>query len=299
MSMHGFDRTRCTTRSAQRWRTATHHRLPLGLAIAIVALEWLALACSSADPLYEAPAAGQPCIDCNVILVSADTLRANHLGAYGYNRPTSPSIDAFAKTGVLFERARSQAPWTLPAHMSMLTSLYPTRHLVGERHKLSDDTLTLADILHDDGYRTVAFSAGGWITRRRNFHTFDIFDDSGNEWKLTGFKRKPASFVRMMEWLDDDHPEKFFLFWHTKQTHCPYEPAARFDEFSDPNYSGPIEVDGHCSSYYADLADTITEADKQFIIGKYDGTIRTLDDKFAVMLRVLERRGLAARTSLC
>jgi arylsulfatase A-like enzyme len=230
------------------------------------------------------------------VLISIDTLRANHLSAYGYERPTSPNIDAFAETGVLFERVMSQAPWTLPAHVSMLTSLYPTRHRVDGNYKLESETTTIADVLHDDGYRTVAFTAGGWMSRKRNFHTFDEFDDSGREWKLADFNKKPTSFPKMISWLDQDHDEKFFLFWHTKQTHCPYEPDEGFDHFDDASYDGPIEIDGSCSIYFDELVDSVTEEDKQYIRSKYDGAIRTIDHKIGKLLAVLERRGIANRT---
>ena len=68
------------------------------------------------------------CPDCNVILISIDTLRSDHLGVYGYERNTSPNIDEFAKNAIVFENAYAQAPWTLPSHMSMLTGLYTSRH---------------------------------------------------------------------------------------------------------------------------------------------------------------------------
>src|SRR5689334_11290180 len=68
-----------------------------------------------------------PCERCNVILISFDTVRADHMGTYGYERPTTPKVDALAERSIVFERAISQAPWTLPAHGSMLSGLYPSR----------------------------------------------------------------------------------------------------------------------------------------------------------------------------
>ena len=86
------------------------------------------------------------CRDCNVILISMDTLRADHVGAYGYPRPTTPSIDRLAARAVLFEDAISQSAWTRPAHFSMLTGLYPRQH--GARsnyHRLQPDISTIAE----------------------------------------------------------------------------------------------------------------------------------------------------------
>ncbi len=70
------------------------------------------------------------CPDCNIILISIDTLRADHLGCYGYYRNTSPFIDSIAKQGIIFTKHISQAPYTSPSHMSMFTSLYPSQHLI-------------------------------------------------------------------------------------------------------------------------------------------------------------------------
>ena len=85
-----------------------------------------------------------------IILISLDTLRADHLSCYGYHRNTSPNIDAFAKEGILFENALVQSSWTLPSHMSIMTSLYPFSH--GVEHgdqQLSEDHLTLAELLRE------------------------------------------------------------------------------------------------------------------------------------------------------
>ena len=87
---------------------------------------------SRTAPEAEAPVPSAPvrydCEGCSVLLISIDTLRADHLGCYGYERPTSPSIDRFAAAGLLFENAISQSSWTMPAHASMMTGLLPEEH---------------------------------------------------------------------------------------------------------------------------------------------------------------------------
>lgn len=94
----------------------------------------------------------------NVLLVSIDSLRADHVGAYGYSRDTSPAIDALARDGALFENAISSAPWTVPAHVTMLTGLSPeVRDVVTVGQKLSPDAVTLAEVLQEAGYATAAF----------------------------------------------------------------------------------------------------------------------------------------------
>ena len=102
------------------------------------------------------------CKDCNVILISIDTLRADHLGTYGYYRNTSPNIDKLALKSILFESAISQETWTIPSHISIFTSLYPLSHKVLGLHDfLNTDVSTLPEILKSDGYATAAFTGRG------------------------------------------------------------------------------------------------------------------------------------------
>jgi arylsulfatase A-like enzyme len=121
----------------------------------------------------------------DVILITLDTTRADHLGVYGYSRATSPALDAFAKEAIVFERAWSTAPWTLPAHASMITGKYPTSHGAHYARETGDASIsdvlpfvpsqnfranrlpesqrTLAEILADEGYATAAFAGGHWL----------------------------------------------------------------------------------------------------------------------------------------
>ncbi|MDP7062528.1 MAG: sulfatase-like hydrolase/transferase [Planctomycetota bacterium] len=112
----------------------------------------------------------------NVLFIVLDTLRADHLGAYGYHRATSPNLDAIAAEGILFEKAFSAAPWTLPSHASMFTGLHATTHGTGWEHpRLSDgratigdkiayDFHTLSEELSERGYQTVGVSEKSWLT---------------------------------------------------------------------------------------------------------------------------------------
>jgi len=117
----------------------------------------------------------------SLILVSIDTLRAEMLGAYGYERPTSPTLDALANRGVLFETAVSTSPWTLPAHASLLTGLYPSHHGVKSFDvTLPDEVATLAEILAERGFVTAAFVNSHHLTQRyglsRGFQEFTQID---------------------------------------------------------------------------------------------------------------------------
>ncbi|HEM46804.1 MAG TPA: hypothetical protein ENO23_07135, partial [Alphaproteobacteria bacterium] len=102
-----------------------------------------------------------------VLLLSLDTLRADHLGTYGHSRFTSPNLDLLAAEGVVFEDASSPAPWTLPAHASMLTGLTPLRHgVVKSTTPLPEETPTLASMLQRGGFRTAAIVSVEWLRRK-------------------------------------------------------------------------------------------------------------------------------------
>lgn len=141
-----------------------HGGVPAGLLAVLLALP---LACSpdgkhhSSEPdrgaLEEAPNPAVHPIPRFIILVSLDTLRADHLGLYGYDRFTSPVLDTLALEGVVFEDASAAAPWTLPSHASMLTGLYPLKHrVITMVDALPEEIPTLASMLAEEGFQTAA-----------------------------------------------------------------------------------------------------------------------------------------------
>ena len=158
-------------------------------------------------------------VEPNIILISLDTLRADHLQCYGYNKETSSNIDILAKEGVLFERAFAQSNWTLPSHVSMFSSLYPSSHgVTSRRKKISKDTMLLAQILKKHGYRTASFNAGGAVSAKYGFGKgFDL-------WEEIPINRGNMETIcnRMMRWLQRNHKNKFFVFLHTYEIHGPY-----------------------------------------------------------------------------
>jgi len=168
----------------------------------------------------------------NLVLVSIDTLRADHLTAYGYERSTSPEISRLARQGILFERAFSQSPKTATSHMSLFTGLYPPAHRVanwGERRvrRLSDDVPTLATLLVRAGYRTEAYTNGGNVSARLGFgQGFDSYqEDRGAE---SVFDSAQRALDRFVQEADGGARAPFFLFLHTFQVHDPYVPPAEF-----------------------------------------------------------------------
>lgn len=167
----------------------------------------------------------------NVLLISADTLRADGLGCYGSaQRAVSPNVDALARDGVLFENYVSASPWTTPAHMSLITSLYPSSHGVIESfgdmmnklkknegyNQLPDARLTLAELLLEAGFDTAAFTAGGTLDPRIGF------DQGFDEYHTSMYKLRESNMRPMLDWLGARGDGPFLLFWHTFEVHAPY-----------------------------------------------------------------------------
>lgn len=172
----------------------------------------------------------------NVILISIDTLRADHLGAYGYRRDTSPFFDRLAARGVLFERAISQIPGTLPSHMSIFTGLYPVEHGVYPPDStLSPAIETLPEAFHRAGYRTGGFTAGGYMNGRYGFDRgFDVFDDT----TPTATEDAAHVFGNGLAFVRGLPPgQRFFLFLHTYQVHDPYFPPPGYES---RYWTGPV-----------------------------------------------------------
>ena len=106
----------------------------------------------------------------NVVLIVMDTVRADHLSCYGYHRDTSPNIDQIASEGILYRHTYSSSPWTLPAHASLFSGLYPSRHAAHHEHQFLDSAvITWAEILEKHGYRTGGFSMNPHISREKGF----------------------------------------------------------------------------------------------------------------------------------
>jgi len=157
----------------------------------------------------------------NILLICIDALRADHLGAYGAPPGRSPSLDAFAAEGAVFERATSVASWTKPSVVSLLTGLYPTQHGVMRASRKKVDVLgpaaeTVAETLHGAGYSTVAFVQNDHLQKRSSGldQGFDLYvDDAGVA---------PVLTHRFLSWLDASTTVPFFAYLHYLDPHWPY-----------------------------------------------------------------------------
>jgi len=227
----------------------------------------------------------------NVILISIDTLRADHLGCYGYDRATSPNLDAFRQEAVQFDQAIAQAPSTLHSHASILSSLLPHHHRASwaAKTRLPEDVTSLPEVLHDAGYQTAAFTGGGQMDRVFGLDQgFDLYQQPGSD-------RFNGTVARAVEWLEQERTEQpFFLFLHTYEPHHPYAPPPDHLALFEDEYSGPlpqeISVDLLRSINRNEVE--IDEKDLAHIVAAYDGEIRSMDDGFGYLLDFLRQQSL-------
>ncbi len=234
-----------------------------------------------------------------VVLISLDTLRADHLGAYGYGRPTSPFFDALAERAALFERHFVQAPATLPSHMSIFTGLWPREHgVVPPALVLSPAIPTLPEVLRRHGLRTAAFTEGGWMGEgfgfERGFETYgahEYRDDTDVE----------RTFERGLEFLRSlDRDERFFLFLHTYSIHDPYAPPERFRAQLAPRPlpAGAPAPTGEALAAFNDGALELPPGAVERYVDLYDASIRYVDSALERLLGEIARLGLTAETTL-
>jgi arylsulfatase A-like enzyme/tetratricopeptide (TPR) repeat protein len=201
-----------------------------------------------------------------VLLITIDTLRADHLGCYGYRGGATATMDALAKEGVKFEHAFAPVPLTLPSHAALLTGTYPFYNGVRDQpgFRLPDDIPTLAEYFSRAGYATAAVLGSPVLARRfglsRGFEDYDDrFGASTEEQEagLADIKRPAASVVRLaLAWLDGQTPGKpFFLWLHFYDPHLPYRAPEPFrSRFADRPYDGEIAyTDAALATLFAGL----------------------------------------------
>jgi len=230
----------------------------------------------------------------NLVLVSIDTLRADRLGCYGHDRPTSPNLDRLATGGVRFSAATAQAPWTLPSHVSLLTGLYPSTHgVVFGTDRLVPRVTTLAEILRDSGYRTAAFTGGGYLNLRFGYQGWERFIARPHSKERRNVEKVVDAAV---DWLATEARPPFFLFVHTYQVHAPFDPPARDDLFSGPFSASPLKTAGMTAPDFAQLHGRLTDLDYGLIEAKYDGEIHYTDRALAPLLSAISGMDSGSRT---
>ena len=211
------------------------------------------LLCLTAFAAVRAAAASPAKPASNVILITIDTLRADHLGCYGYREIKTPNIDSLAAGGARFARAFTPVPVTLPSHSSMLTGTYPMLSGMHDfaANKLSPDQPTLTTVLKHAGYTTGAVVASAVLDSRfglnRGFDFyFDHFDFSRLEESNLDQMERPGNVVadHALDWLGKNANRKFFLWMHLYDPHYPYNPPQPYShEYAAQPYDGEIAFD--------------------------------------------------------
>ena len=237
----------------------------------------------------------------NVVLISIDTLRPDHLGCYGYERPTSPNLDALCEESVVFRQAISHAPSTLPSHASLFSSLVPQHHGASfeNRRPLADEIVTLPEVLRGYGYRNVSFNGGGQIAdgwgvdqgfdvyRSLDEHSFGQVVDLGVDWLAS----------------EQAGRSPFLLFLHSFEVHHPYTPSAEdLRHFADPEaldatwFGRSIEIEElrRINQGAVELSDEELE----LLVSAYDAEIRSMDRALGRLLGALREGDHFDRTMI-
>ncbi|HUT52589.1 MAG TPA: sulfatase-like hydrolase/transferase [bacterium] len=184
----------------------------------------------------------------NVLIVTMDTTRADHLRCYGYQWIETPTLNQLASQGVLFERAYSCVPLTLPAHASIMTGTVPLYHGVEDNgaYRVPDNLDTMAEILKGKGYQTAAFLSAAVLKSVFNLNQgFDTYDDSGIEPQkqmssLVAERKGDKTTDAAMAWLSEHYQKPFFAWVHYYDPHAEYDPPPPFDTMYGIPYDGEI-----------------------------------------------------------
>ncbi|MDP8256908.1 MAG: sulfatase [Candidatus Alcyoniella australis] len=253
--------------------------LVLGLLACLIVLPQLALMLRP-DPQRVSHA--QPL---NVVLISLDTVRADHMSLYGYDRPTTPNIDRLAQTALVFDQAISQAPWTLPSHATLFTGLFPSVHGANTYHSRIVPELTLLpEVFRESGWATMAVTSHILLSDSFGFDQgWDIFHFLGEP----GAAEVTDAALNLIQGRD----QPFMLFAHYFDAHAPYFPPPPYDALFDADYQG--EINGSVEQLQrSDLG----PRDVEHLIALYDAEIRLLDDEVGRLLEALFARPDADRT---
>ena len=249
----------------------------------------------------------------NVLLIGVDTLRADHLSAFGYERETTPNLSALADEGVRFTMTRSQAPWTLPSFSSTLTSLYPSVHGAGrgghdEWEPIDPNTVSLAEVLSRNGYETAGIVANGLISPRYGLDQGYAMYRAA--WAMESVQRDTSQVI---DFVQGHTRTPWHLFWHIMDPHLPYTTEASFrEEFTEEEYEGQF-AGGRDGSVPFEVLDPrpgrrwyahegpppppdLSEADKRYVVDYYDAEIAEMDAAVGRVIEALKDSGQWERT---
>ncbi|MCD4751028.1 MAG: sulfatase [Thermoanaerobaculales bacterium] len=285
----------------------------------VTALSFEVEATGPFDPKQGVPVWGSPVLlhegvgsSPNVVLISIDTLRPDHLSVYGYNRQTSPKIEAWAaQRAVVFDRVIASAPWTLPSHVSIFSGIDAHHHGVNHSDGVPPRVVLMSEILRDAGYLTLAVTGGGFVHPRLGFSQgFDVYRSFSNK---MGFSEElDTGIENALTLFERHHAARFFLFFHTYAVHNPFRPRqpelSELTGRTDVDYSVDVEKlprlsdEGYLERRrLAVLRDGVLQEDRpenlaQTAVDFYDAAIRYTDGAIGKLLDRLESLGISDKT---
>jgi len=251
------------------------------------------------DSVSEERSGGPNPSTANVIVYLIDTLRADHMGCYGYSRPTTPQIDEFASQAILFENSQAQSPWTRASIASIFTGLWPETHGAQDREqKLPEEVETLAEILTRHSYDCFGVTANG------NSHAPWGFGQGFIELRYLEGPKQSKKLARSddlnhaaLEWLDNRESSRpFFLWIQTVDPHAPYEAPEPFWSTFAPDVTDPgagsverlLELTRH--------PEAVTQTDINRMVNLYDAEVAANDAAFGELVKQLRARNLYDET---
>lgn len=238
----------------------------------------------------------------NVIVFLIDTLRADHLQPYGYDRGTSPNLQALAKECLVFEQAHAAASWTKASVASLFTSNYPSMHGAEDYlDRMSTAATTLAEVMGEAGYRTCAVGFNNWVfdpifNVTQGFErVFEVIDQTRE-----GGARADSVVAEAIDWIREKRDEPFFVYVQTVDPHGPYAPQPGYRErFAHGTYAG--ELTGRLKGPGTHLGrsrEQVSDEDLQFLLDLYDAEIGFADEKLGELIGYLKNDGLWDETAL-
>ncbi|MCK4660663.1 MAG: sulfatase [Phycisphaerae bacterium] len=218
----------------------------------------------------------------NIVLITVESLRSDHVGCYGYQHDTTPAIDALAAEATLYENAYSTTSWTLTSHACIFTGLYPSAHnVVLPKSRLNDSYRTMAEILVDYGYQTAAVVSGPYLKKAHSLNQgFQVYDErpiSPSKVNAHDDVTNDRMEARINHFLDKSRSKEdpFFLFLYYWDPHYQYIPPEPYDTMFVPADAKPIKKP-EFHRYYK-LGKQINQAQLEYVKAQYDGEVRCTD----------------------
>ena len=266
------------------------HRMRVALVIVLAMIAavatWWALSKSGSQR-------GRP----HVILITVESVRTDHMASFGGERITCPNLDALAREGVAYDDAHTVTSWTLPAHASLFTGLYPAVHqTTGPESRLHDSYTTLAEILSEDGYQCAGIVSGPYLQKQHNLHQgFEYYDESPSEvdqerahGDITNPEMAAALDDLVKNKRDSDRP--LFLFAYFWDPHYDYIPPAPYNAMFITPTCESIDVTGYEAS--RTVHPDISEGQLEYVISQYDGELRCTDHYLGKFFALLKEKNL-------